>query len=420
MKFRVYKRKILILALVVCLLLLLIWNRLHWDTREVNTRFDAALMVEEKESGTPKSSQELESLPYNNPLELRNAVYQNNLQLTVLNREKFHQQPELVLVVQVQGGTSNLRILIESLQQSPDIDRVLLIFSLEQLSHDITHLIQRVDFCQVLQIFFPYSLQLYPLEFPGQDPQDCPRDISKEEALKRRCKNADYPDSFGHYREAQFTQSKHHWAWKLHFVWDHVLVNTNYTGPVFFIEENNFLLPDFYHLSKLMTDLQKQKYPDCHILSLGSHEPAELDSDVARKVDIMGWTATKHKMGIGLSREVYNSIMQCLSAFCTYDDYNWDWTVQHISAQCLSRPLKVMVPRLARIYNIMDCGAKQCDLGTKEKNMRRVLESARRSLFPTSLSIGLSQIAVPQRPHTKNGGWGDVRDHSLCQSYSKL
>lgn len=34
---------------------------------------------------------------------------------------------------------------------------------------------------QVMQIFFPFSQQIYNQEFPGEHPNDCPRDIKKEE-----------------------------------------------------------------------------------------------------------------------------------------------------------------------------------------------------------------------------------------------
>jgi alpha-1,6-mannosyl-glycoprotein beta-1,2-N-acetylglucosaminyltransferase len=34
-------------------------------------------------------------------------------------------------------------------------------------------------------------------------------------ALASRCKNAAYPDSFGHYREVSIVQIKHHWWWKV-------------------------------------------------------------------------------------------------------------------------------------------------------------------------------------------------------------
>lgn len=29
------------------------------------------------------------------------------------------------------------------------------------------------------------------------------------------CNNADHPDKYGHYREAKFTMTKHHWWWKV-------------------------------------------------------------------------------------------------------------------------------------------------------------------------------------------------------------
>lgn len=41
----------------------------------------------------------------------------------------------------------------------------------------------RINFVylQVVQIFYPYNMQLFPHVFPGQDPRDCPEKISKEE-----------------------------------------------------------------------------------------------------------------------------------------------------------------------------------------------------------------------------------------------
>ena len=32
---------------------------------------------------------------------------------------------------------------------------------------------------QVMQIFYPYSMQLYSNEFPGNDPRDCTKDVNK-------------------------------------------------------------------------------------------------------------------------------------------------------------------------------------------------------------------------------------------------
>ena len=34
-------------------------------------------------------------------------------------------------------------------------------------------------------------------------------------AVELKCLNADMPDKYGHYREAKFSQIKHHWFWKV-------------------------------------------------------------------------------------------------------------------------------------------------------------------------------------------------------------
>jgi len=44
------------------------------------------------------------------------------------------------------------------------------------------------------------------------------------------CNNALYPDLYGHYREAKFTQTKHHWWWKANRVFNQLEVTRNHTG----------------------------------------------------------------------------------------------------------------------------------------------------------------------------------------------
>lgn len=35
--------------------------------------------------------------------------------------------------------------------------------------------------------------------------------MKREQAAIVQCQNAKHPDLYGHYREAKFTQTKHHW-----------------------------------------------------------------------------------------------------------------------------------------------------------------------------------------------------------------
>jgi hypothetical protein len=49
-------------------------------------------------------------------------------------------------------------------------------------------------------------------------------------AKEMLCNNALYPDLYGHYREAKFTQTKHHWWWKANRVFSQLEVTRNHTG----------------------------------------------------------------------------------------------------------------------------------------------------------------------------------------------
>lgn len=85
------------------------------------------------------------------------------------------------LLTQVHTRITYLRHLIVSLAQARDIAKTLLVFSHDFYDEDINDLVQSIDFCKVLQIFYPYSIQTHPHEYPGVDPGDCPRDIKKEQ-----------------------------------------------------------------------------------------------------------------------------------------------------------------------------------------------------------------------------------------------
>jgi hypothetical protein len=72
------------------------------------------------------------------------------------------------------------------------------------------------------------------------------------------CNNALYPDLYGHYREAKFTQTKHHWWWKANRVFNQLEVTRNHTGTCVQLAEG-YILPHRYVCSidgKLYTTTQ--------------------------------------------------------------------------------------------------------------------------------------------------------------------
>ncbi|XP_062974580.1 alpha-1,6-mannosyl-glycoprotein 2-beta-N-acetylglucosaminyltransferase [Elgaria multicarinata webbii] len=362
----------------------------------------------------------------NRTLHYRSLVYRLNFDQPVRHEARWRPGGEaaLALVVQVHERAEHLAQLLASLRRAPGVEKVLLVLSHDVWSAELNALAASVDFCAVLQVFFPFSLQLYPGEFPGTDPRDCPRDVGQAEARRRGCLNAQYPDAFGHYREATFAQTKHHWWWKLHFVWERVRALRDHPGLVLFLEEDHYLAPDFYHVLQRLWALRQRDCPECQVLSLGTYAPVRGPfAGRADKVELKTWKSTEHNMGMAFARDTYQQLIDCTNAFCTYDDYNWDWTLQHLTVSCLPRFWKVLVPEIPRVFHTGDCGMhhkKSCQPSVQSAKIDSLLNSNQQYLFPETMTISKRYSVAPLSPHVKNGGWGDIRDHELCKSYRRL
>jgi len=60
---------------------------------------------------------------------------------------------------------------------------------------------------------------------------------------------------------------------------------------------------------------------------------------------------------------------------------------------------------------------KNCHPDDRVQAIEKLLESNKQFLFPASLVVS-GYPNVPRRVHKANGGWGDVRDHELCISFT--
>jgi len=36
----------------------------------------------------------------------------------------------------------------------------------------------------------------------------------------------------------------------------------------------------------------------------------------------------------------------------TFDDYNWDWSLHHVSQKCLGQKLKVLLVKAPRVFHV--------------------------------------------------------------------
>lgn len=98
----------------------------------------------------------------------------------IYNLEKFGPVNEntYVLVIQVHSRVEYLSLLVDSLSRMQNIENSLIIFSHDLYLPGLNEAIRNIDFARIMQIFYPHSIQLNPNRFPGQSPDDCPRDIS--------------------------------------------------------------------------------------------------------------------------------------------------------------------------------------------------------------------------------------------------
>lgn len=325
----------------------------------------------------------------------------------------------MLITIQVHNRISYLRRLVESLRASRDISTALLIISHDIYDDALNAVIQTIDFCMVVQIFYPYSIQTHPNRFPGSDPRDCPRDLSRIDAESKRCLNYKHPDLYGHFREAKYTQMKHHWWWKLNFIFDQLRVTKSHHGYLILLEEDYFMAKDFVHVFRLVQDWKTKSCISCNILSLGTHFE-EVNENTYNVVDVNPWVTNVHNMGMAFNRSTWNAIKRCATHFCNYDEYNYDFSLQNINRNCLKDKLIVAGITGPRVYHVGQCGVHHntgnCndDDNIREVKEKLMLAEQESLLFPTSLVPGLAFVHRALPYEMPNGGWGDQRDRNLC------
>uniref|UniRef100_A0AC34F0A7 Alpha-1,6-mannosyl-glycoprotein 2-beta-N-acetylglucosaminyltransferase n=1 Tax=Panagrolaimus sp. ES5 TaxID=591445 RepID=A0AC34F0A7_9BILA len=324
----------------------------------------------------------------------------------------------ILLVVQVHDRLEYLKLLIDSLKNVKGIEKALLVFSHDYFSEDINGLIQNIRFCQVVQIFYPYPMQIFHNRFPGPDPNDCPEKMKKEEAEMKQCNNWKTPDSYGNYRKAQLSQIKLHWWWKMNYVMDGIIVRYNITAQVLLLEEDHMVTPDIFYVLQKVTEIKHtMENPDNYVISLGlfSRNYNFYQRDIF-KIGVQTFYG-KHNTGIVLDNGQWRAWSKCANMFCTYDDYNWDWSLIHMSYDCLPSKLTAIYAKSPRVLHIGDCGVHthKCSSQTSANKVKSLFERIQSSFFPEKMQITerLSKVPKISKP---NGGWGDKRDHELCNN----
>uniref|UniRef100_A0A914S4R9 Alpha-1,6-mannosyl-glycoprotein 2-beta-N-acetylglucosaminyltransferase n=1 Tax=Parascaris equorum TaxID=6256 RepID=A0A914S4R9_PAREQ len=171
---------------------------------------------------------------------------------------------------------------------------------------------------------------------------------------------------------------------------------------VVLLEEDHYVAPDFLHVLKLIIENKKKFCEACQVISLGFYlKQYRSYQDDITLLGVHPWFSSKHNMGMAFDASTWQLIKNCSREFCTYDDYNWDWSLMHISMKCLPSKLRVIAVKAPRVLHAQDL-------------FLRVSER----LFPSSLRV-VENSRRMLKPSKENGGWGDLRDHELCLNNSR-
>lgn len=322
----------------------------------------------------------------------------------------------IIVVLYVHNRPQYLQLVVSSLSQVVGINETLLIVSHDGYFEEMNKIVEGIKFCQVKQIFSPYSPHIFPDSFPGVSPSDCK---DKDDPLKKHCEGT--TDQYGNHRSPKIVSLKHHWWWMMNTVWDGLKETHGHSGHILFIEEDHFILPNAYRNLQLLTKLKPKKCPDCYAANLAPCDVKSRgegwDSLIAERMGNIGYT---------FNRTVWRKIHRKRQEFCLFDDYNWDITMWVTVYPSFGSPVYSLRGPRASAVHFGKCGLHQ---GQGEKAACIDGGAAKVGIEEADKVINIkSDWGVHVRKNQEGyqagfrgwGGWGDTRDHQLCLDFSKM
>ncbi|KAL3841237.1 hypothetical protein ACJIZ3_025828 [Penstemon smallii] len=376
-----------------------------------------------------ESDERFEEIHNNYSLVLKknlNLPKQNELSISLENRNQMPPRnldlyPKLaknhiVIVLYVHNRPQYLQVVVDSLSRVVGISETLLIVSHDGYFKEMNKIVESIKFCQVKQIFAPYSPHVFPNTFPGISPYDCK---DKDGSLKMKCEGT--PDQYGNHRSPKIVSLKHHWWWMMNTVWDGLEETRGHFGHILFIEEDHFIYPNAYRNLQVLTELKPKKCPHCYAANLAPSDVKsrgeKWESLIAERMGNVGYT---------FNRTVWRMIHRKAREFCSFDDYNWDITMWATVYPSFGGPVYTLrAPRTSAIH-FGKCGLHQgqgenaacIDNGALNFEVEEIdkVQNVKRNW---GVHVYEHQAGY-QAGFRGWGGWGDIRDREMCLDFAKM
>ncbi|KAM0063087.1 putative alpha-1,6-mannosyl-glycoprotein 2-beta-N-acetylglucosaminyltransferase [Helianthus debilis subsp. tardiflorus] len=399
---------------VVCLTLagvLLLFFLAGMNSGDSNEEIDRSSEFSVNVTGLIKSIK----LPKHNRL---SKMLENKNQLPPRNMDLYPNlaKGRIIIVLYVHNRPQYLKLVVDSLSRVSGIDETLLIVSHDGYFEEMNKVVEGIRFCQVKQIFAPFSPHIFPDSFPGVSPNDCK---DKDSAVEKHCEGT--TDQYGNHRSPKIVSLKHHWWWMMNTVWDGLKETTGHTGDILFIEEDHFIFPNAYRNLKMLTELKPKKCPDCYAANLApsnvKSRGENWDSLIAERMGNVGYT---------FNRTVWRKIHRKAKEFCFFDDYNWDITMWVTVYPSFGRPVYSIRGSRASAVHFGKCGLHQgqgentacVDNGVVNIETEEIDKVV--NIKPEWGVHVISNQDGYQAGFRGWGGWGDKRDHQLCLDFASM
>ncbi|EXB98278.1 Alpha-1,6-mannosyl-glycoprotein 2-beta-N-acetylglucosaminyltransferase [Morus notabilis] len=322
----------------------------------------------------------------------------------------------ITIVLYVHNRPQYLKVVVESLSHVVGISETLLIVSHDGYFEEMNKIVKNIRFCQVKQIFAPYSPHLFPNSFPGISVGDCK---DKEDGAKKHCQGS--PDQYGNHRSPKIVSLKHHWWWMMNTVWDGLQETRDHSGHVLFIEEDHYIYPNAYRNLQRLITLKPQKCPNCYAVNLA---PCDVNSRGE------GWDCLiaerMGNVGYAFNRTVWRKIHKKAGEFCYFDDYNWDITMWTKVYPSFGGPVCTLRgPRTSAVH-FGKCGLHQgqgdnnacVDNGVVRFEVDNLDKVAN---IKPEWDVRFTEHQPGYKAGFKGwGGWGDERDRQLCLNFARM
>lgn len=318
-----------------------------------------------------------------------------------------------MIVLYVHNRPVYLKGVVGGLSKVTGISEALLIVSHDGFFLEMNAIVESIRFCQVKQIFAPFSPHLFSGMFPGSSPGDC------EKKNGENCIGE--ADQFGNHRAPHIVSLKHHWWWMMNTVWDGLGETRHRQDHILFIEEDHFLFPNALLNIQALSALKACVCPDCYMANLA---PADINFRGERSpflyADKIG------NMGYAFNRTIWKKIHSYAKSFCYFDDYNWDITMwAAVYPNWGGATYSLRGPRQSA-QHFGKCGLHQghkpgepacLDEGGQ---LPPVEEEDKVYNIDPKWRVKHNMIKGYNKGFKGWGGWGDTRDTKLCLDFASM